>query len=471
MIGVIVFLVESWDEVTAATKRFFDENIVPKLDAIKESFGKMREALGPIGDAIAAAWEWIKKLIEQIDLMEGIKDVFWALGFVVVDVIGGQLAGCFNQAMSFIEGFIQVFTGIVEIVSGVVRAVVKLCSGDLNGAWDAVKLIGQGIADVFVGLYDMTIGGLIEWVEGIIDWCVYLWDELVGHSIIPDTIDGIVECFKSLPGRALGFVTNFVTDTINKFKDFGSKIVEKVSSGWNTVKSWWTGKSGLEKAEVAVSLVKKGWSTVKSWIGSIPGVSQAVGLAKSGWSTVKKWVGSIPSVSQAVKLAKSGWSSVKSWVGSMPKLSAGIKLVKSGWSSVKSWLGNLNFNLGFKLPKIKVNWGSKTVAGFTISYPTGFSTYAKGGFPDIGEMFIAREAGPELVGRIGSKTTVANNDQIVDGISEGVYAAVLAAMRASERDGTQSVNVYLDGRQITSSVEKRQRERGASIMGSQVYAY
>jgi hypothetical protein len=86
-------------------------------------------------------------------------------------------------------------------------------------------------------------------------------------------------------------------------------------------------------------------------------------------------------------------------------------------------------------------------------------------------MFIAREAGPEMVGKIGNKTTVANNEQIVEGISEGVYAAVLAAMRQSESNGNQAVNVYLDGRQITASVERHQRERGATIMRNGVYAY
>jgi hypothetical protein len=246
---------------------------------------------------------------------------------------------------------------------------------------------------------------------------------------------------------------------------------DKIKEMWNNAKSWWDSKSGLEKATVAVSLVKSGWSTIKGWIGKIPGVSQAVGLVKSGWKSIKGWIGSIPVISQGVKLAKSGWSSVKNWVGKMPTLSAGIKLVKSGWSSIKSWLGNLDFKLNFKLPKIGINWGSKTVAGFKISYPTGFYTYAKGGFPDIGELFVAREAGPELVGKMGSKTTVANNQQIVEGISEGVYAAVLAAMRASESNGDRAVNVYLDGRQITSAVEQRQRERGSSIMGKQVYSY
>lgn len=54
----------------------------------------------------------------------------------------------------------------------------------------------------------------------------------------------------------------------------------------------------------------------------------------------------------------------------------------------------------------------------------GPRVYADGGFVDEGEMFIAREAGPEMVGKIGNKTAVANNDQIVSGISIGVARAL-----------------------------------------------
>lgn len=49
--------------------------------------------------------------------------------------------------------------------------------------------------------------------------------------------------------------------------------------------------------------------------------------------------------------------------------------------------------------------------------------YATGGYPDQGQLFYAREAGPELVGTIGNKTAVANNDQIVQGITNGVASA------------------------------------------------
>lgn len=74
-------------------------------------------------------------------------------------------------------------------------------------------------------------------------------------------------------------------------------------------------------------------------------------------------------------------------------------------------------------------------------------TYASGGFPSVGEMFIAREAGPELVGNIGRKTAVANNDQIVSGIESGVYRAMVAANANRNSGGTQTIRIIneIDG--------------------------
>ena len=81
-------------------------------------------------------------------------------------------------------------------------------------------------------------------------------------------------------------------------------------------------------------------------------------------------------------------------------------------------------------------------------------------------MFIAREAGPELVGNIGGRTAVANNDQIVESVSRGVYDAVRAALSGNTSGNSQplAVNLYLDGRQITSAVERVQRERGLPLL-------
>ena len=76
----------------------------------------------------------------------------------------------------------------------------------------------------------------------------------------------------------------------------------------------------------------------------------------------------------------------------------------------------------------------------------GFGIAASGGFFDEGQMFIAREAGPEMVGTIGGRTAVANNDQIVEGIRQGVFEAVSAAMSGGQND--VNVKVYLDSREI-----------------------
>lgn len=63
-------------------------------------------------------------------------------------------------------------------------------------------------------------------------------------------------------------------------------------------------------------------------------------------------------------------------------------------------------NLPTQIPKLNVNW------------------YASGGFPNQGDLFVANERGAEMVGAIGRRTTVANNQQIVDGIYKGVYQAM-----------------------------------------------
>ena len=91
---------------------------------------------------------------------------------------------------------------------------------------------------------------------------------------------------------------------------------------------------------------------------------------------------------------------------------------------------------------------------------------------DQGSLVWAGERGPEIVANAaGGKTGVMNVEQMQDAVYEGVFAAITAAMSGKSEGGSQAVNVYLDGRQITAAVEQRQRERGATIMGNGVYSY
>ena len=163
--------------------------------------------------------------------------------------------------------------------------------------------------------------------------------------------------------------------------------------------------------------------------------------------------------------AETWWDNVKTWWSSAS--SGGVTLsvsVAKAWDNLKTALGIKDITLGFTLPKIGVKWGEKEVAGFTIKYPTSFYTYAQGGFPDVGQMFIAREAGPELVGNIGGRTAVVNNDQIVESVSTGVYQAVLAALGSNTDEGGETkIVINLDGEKIYENQQKVARNRGYNL--------
>lgn len=64
-----------------------------------------------------------------------------------------------------------------------------------------------------------------------------------------------------------------------------------------------------------------------------------------------------------------------------------------------------------------------TIGSQNAKFTTTISAYASGGEPSTGELFLARESGPELVGRVGNRTAVANNDQIVQMVQESVVNA------------------------------------------------
>lgn len=92
---------------------------------------------------------------------------------------------------------------------------------------------------------------------------------------------------------------------------------------------------------------------------------------------------------------------------------------------------------------------------------------AEGGFVDEGQLFIAREAGAEMVGAMGRRTAVANNDQIVEGISagvsvanDGVIAAIYALMNIIE-DKDLSVSIGDDV--IGRSYDRYNRSRGVRV--------
>lgn len=121
---------------------------------------------------------------------------------------------------------------------------------------------------------------------------------------------------------------------------------------------------------------------------------------------------------------------------------------KSATNALNKYMGSIPdskaMRLDLKTDRKKFKIGN---FAFDIDFRAG------GGFPDTGQMFIAREAGPELVGRIGRRTAVANNDQIVQGIASAVRSAMIGA-NSPNGSGTTRITVQnvLNGRAIGESV-------------------
>jgi len=128
-----------------------------------------------------------------------------------------------------------------------------------------------------------------------------------------------------------------------------------------------------------------------------------------------------------------------------------IETIKKAIQKIVDWWNNLSFNR----KDIKVTYtfgegsgggGFRADGGILVNgkwQPINY--YASGTLSaPVGQMFVARENGPELVGNIGNHTAVMNNDQIVSSVAYGVESAVTRAMRNANRSNGGVYNIYLD---------------------------
>lgn len=257
---------------------------------------------------------------------------------------------------------------------------------------------------------------------------------------------------------------------------FTADVKDTSSKWWSNVKKWWGEKVGKVK-EFATDVkdsAKEWWSNTKKYwgqkVGQVKKFTTAVqNDASKWWSNTKKYwaekVGKVKEFTTGVKnKAGEWWSNVKKWWESTTagkevkrftvnvKKAAGTwwKDVSNEWKEKVINAGRtLKIGISFATNALKNLWSSVSTffSGKTVNVKTKGSTtkkadggvfsggswkpikkYAVGGLPNMGQMFVAREAGPELVGNLGGHTAVMNNDQIVASVSDGVYRAVKAAM-------------------------------------------
>ena len=352
----------------------------------------------------------------------------------------------------------------------------KIASGGLDHN-DPRVFLEQALASVFGGIAGFALGGPIGAMIGMsVSFAVGLNLETIaavkGGQIQVGTkeywlsiIEGALAA--GLAGAMIGFAIGGPGGAAIGFL-VGAGVsftIQTIATNWSTIKenfsTWWDGikQDSTRKASEFKTQWDKDWEEIRgAWKYVMSG---QFGQDLSTWwkQTVSPWF-------TAEKWKKIGSDAINGlWDG-----------LKGIWANLKSWWSKLELP-SFKIKKPHLSWSTQEAKGITakilsaIGLPTSLpklnvSWYANGGFPDMGEMFIAREAGPELVGRIGNKTTVANNDQIVDGIASGVRTAnedvVTAIYSMAQRIITtieeNGGDVYLDGARVgqrTTEVQNR----------------
>ena len=157
---------------------------------------------------------------------------------------------------------------------------------------------------------------------------------------------------------------------------------------------------------------------------------------------------------------------------------AGLKIgLKEGWDKIKTWWKSLTLEpFHIQVPHFNVYWDynllpttqkvASQVYGVAALPSMNVSWYAKGGYgiPN-GQLFIANEAGPELVGQMNGRNTVANQEQIIEGIRQATYEGFMAAMANNSENGGESTFVFQVGEDTfatiaTKAINKQTRELG-----------
>lgn len=205
-----------------------------------------------------------------------------------------------------------------------------------------------------------------------------------------------------------------------------------LSSSWDNIKTnASTAFSGIRSSistawEITKNATSSVWSNIKSNLSSTWGNLKTT--ASSSFSGIKN------AISNAWNGVKSSTSSI--WGGIVKLIKSPVRgiieLINKMISGVITGMNSVIKALNkIKIPKWVPGIGGKGINISTISNIPQIPAFAQGGYPETGQLFLARENGiNEMIGRIGSRSAVANNDQIVEAVSSGVAGAVADVMMA-----------------------------------------
>jgi hypothetical protein len=478
------------------------------------------EAVAAAGGVLAAGVSGIIAGIPMflVGIYDAIKNgIDWLSGLLIpagataagagIGAIIGSLGGPIGTGIGALIGLaVGLVTDLIIIIVQNWEAISTWCK-------DACAAIGQFFVDLWDGIV-LVWNAVAEWfntwvITPLVDFFTGLWDGI--KDLAKSCWDGIVEFFTPAItwfSELFGSIWQTISDVFYNIGVIAGGCWDIIKAAWELVGTWfndtvvtpiagffeglWTSVSGFFSS--LWEDIKGIWDKVSTWFNdtvvtpvkdAFSGAWDALKQgAETAWEGIKEVFGKVATFFKDT--FTTAWEGVKKVFEVGGKIFDGIKdgIVDAFKTVVNAIITGINkvVSVPFSGINSALEWlRDIEILGITpfkslstISVPE-IPLLAEGGFPETGQMFIAREAGAEMVGSIGRKTAVANNDQIVSGIAGGVAQAneeqnallreqnsLLRALL--EKDS----GVYLDGKNLTNSVEKYQRERGRVLIAGGV---
>ena len=398
----IALIVRYWDEIKtffsnlpSILTEFFTKTVPEKVG---EFFTWLGTLPGKLGESIGYLLGYAVGL-----LLKGLA----SLGDSVISFITEGIPTFFNNVITFItEGIPAIFDSLVEWFSNINWG--EIGNNIIQGIWNGITGAWTAFWDFITGLWNGFIQGIKD-ALGIASPSTVFME--IGQFLIEGLIQGIQGLF--------------------------SKVIEIFQSIWNKLKEIAT--NGIDAVKTVISTVLNTIKTV---------ISTVLNSIKSTWNTI--WNGLKTTVTNIFNKI---WSTIKKVINS---ILGGIEGMANGIvRGINTVIRALN-RLKIDIPDWVPEFGGKTF-GFNIGELSEISIprLEEGGFPTVGDLFFANEAGPEYVGSMNGKPAVANNDQIVEGIREGTYQAMRQAL--SEKSFNPMVQVNLGNKKLYSGYAASKR--------------
>lgn len=441
------FFGDTWDDTTAMTsgidvgndmangvlKGFANALVYPANFLYNLIVKPVKEALGihsPSTVFKEIAGFCVDGFMNNFNLKDKIKEKLQNLGKATIE-LGLKIKGSFDDKAKEIKEW---WNGKKEKV----KTLMAKAKGEITKKFEAVKeawgKVKEGVKSLWAKAKATVEGAFNKVVEG--------WNN-------------IKEGVKNLWAKAKGKIEATFNEAQQAWSDFkeGTKNIfvrakgvvedgfEKVSEAWGKIKGGT--KEFWAKAKATISdkfdELSEKWGKIKSKDAIVTAkatIKDGVDKLGSIWKSVKTKTATL--TGRAEEKTKDVFKSIKDkWKELTSKtavLTATFKdmftaPLKKAWNAIASAI-NKGIKIINKIPGVSIPSVPKLAKGgiFENGSWHNIAKYANGGMPNMGQLFVAREKGPELVSTLKGHTAVMNNDQIVASVSQGVSDAVYNVM-------------------------------------------